>query len=274
MLRCVLRRRIITTVSCKSRYQINTSGLIKFGTRQALWTGLPEKCTWLPEKLCTSSICSSTQHLPNELTEISSEIPESKKLKKVKRAKVRVRETERQQKLTKNENESKEDRACKKKGRKKSKDNASEELASDVLNHRTFKQSEDRIEEPPSLSFPFDGSSYSETDDEFSIYHHGTPDLSFPGQHSVVRMVNNNSSEGRFYQVSSEGASVFFPSVTTVLSNTVSKSQYYRLRNWKRSMIREHGEAEFESIQQQYRDTGTHFHQVSASHIYLWNSLL
>ena len=254
MLRCVLHRRIISSISYGSTHRINACGLINCGTQQALWSELREKSVSLPGRLCMNVICSSirAQDLRNNLAE--TEISESKKTN-VKR---KTKEREREQQVT--VGESGQETRKKKTRKKKPK---TKELSSHLQSDRTSEQSSNGIEALPSLSFPFDGSSYSEVDDEFSINHHGSPELSCQGGSSVVHIMDNCSSEGRFYQVSSEGVSVLFPSVTTVLSNTVSKSQHYRLRSWRRGMIKEHGEAEFESIQQQTRDTGTHFHQVS-----------
>ena len=110
---------------------------------------------------------------------------------------------------------------------------------------------------PPSLSFPFDGNMYTQTDDEFCST------IDRPRDSSIV--ILDNTSSDRFYSISSAGASVVYPSVTTVLSNTITTPQYYRLRNWKRSMIKEYGKEEFENIQKQTVDTGTYFHKVHVS---------
>lgn len=114
-----------------------------------------------------------------------------------------------------------------------------------------------------SLSFPFDGSSYTEVDDEFNMHHHTPRDVGYSEDNSLVQRIDGYNSKDRFYHiVSSVGTGVLFPSVTTVLSNTPTRSQYYRLRNWKKSMIKKYGEEQFENFQQQTKDAGTQFHQV------------
>lgn len=109
---------------------------------------------------------------------------------------------------------------------------------------------------PPSLSFPFDGKVYTQVDDEFFS------DMPRPRDSSNIHVVDNTLSADRFYRISSGGASVVYPSVTTILSNTITTPQYYRLRNWKRSMIKAYGEEGFQNIRKQTIDTGTHFHKV------------
>lgn len=266
MLRCILfRRRIVSSVgyipTCRTKFSLN--GQSHFGTRQALWAGLDERSTLLPGRIHGNS-CSSTQQLPEDQIYVNSELSETSTPKKLKSVKHRRKKSEGEQKI--NEIEISEEK-CRKKARKRSKKaKIPEENDSDVLKSpRNQRHTNNIAKTLPSLSFPFDGSSYTETDDEFGIYHHGLADLSCSNNSSVIHMMENCSSEDRFYRVSSSAESVIFPSVTTVLGNTVSKSQYYRLRNWKRNMIKEYGEAEFESIQQQTRDIGTHFHQVSVS---------
>ena len=116
---------------------------------------------------------------------------------------------------------------------------------------------------PPPLSFPFDGSDYTQIDDEFNTCHCASIDLNYSASSLLVQRIDDYRSEGRFYHVlSSAGAGVLLPSVTTVLSNTPTRSQYYRLQNWKKNMIKQHGKEQFENIQQQTKSAGTHFHQV------------
>ena len=122
--------------------------------------------------------------------------------------------------------------------------------------------SKDRLNAvPPPLSFPFDGSSYMEIDD-FNMRHCASINESYSADSLSVQRMDDYRSEGRFYRILSAGASVLFPSVTTILSNTPTRPQYYRLRNWKKNMIKQHGEEQFENIQQQTKAAGTHFHQV------------
>ena len=115
----------------------------------------------------------------------------------------------------------------------------------------------------PPLSFPFDGSNYNEMDDDASI------NQSYLADNLLVERMDNYRSEGRFYRILSAGASVLFPSVTTILSNTPSRLQYYRLRNWEKNMIKQHGKEQFKNIQQLTKDVGTLFHRVRVL-IYIW----
>jgi hypothetical protein len=114
----------------------------------------------------------------------------------------------------------------------------------------------------PPLSFPFDGSNYNKVDDEFNMHHCLSMNRSYSADSLLVERMDNYRSEGRFYRILSAGTSMLFPSVTTILSNTPSRPQYYRLRNWKKSMIKQHGKAQFKNIQQLTKDAGTLFHQV------------
>lgn len=118
----------------------------------------------------------------------------------------------------------------------------------------------------PPLSFPFDGSNYNEMDDEFNMHHYAQR---YSADNLLVERMDNYRSEGRFYRILSAGASVLFPSVTTILSSTPSRPQYYRLRNWEKSMIKQHGKEQFKNIQQLTKDAGTLFHRVRVL-IYIW----
>lgn len=121
------------------------------------------------------------------------------------------------------------------------------------------KNSEDRLNAGPLLSFPFDGSNYSEIGDEFNMRHCTSRSSA---DNLLVQRMDDYRSEGRFYRIQSAGARVLFPSVTTVLNSTPTRPQYYRLRNWEKSMIKQHGEEQFRNIQQLTKDVGTCFHQV------------
>lgn len=247
MFRHVLRHRLVAFLSYRA-VAFNTNGQIHFGIHYALWAGLTARPH---ERLCISSVCSSLQDLP---TEVKPETSQDKKKRRKKVTKEKVCEE-----LSLDEN-GKDFEASKKKTRKRRTEKVKrpEKLTSDVWVNEN--QAEDR---PPPLSFPFEGSSYAEADDEFGLYHHGSRDMHCSGDKSVIHREENYSSEDRYYRISSAGVSVVYPSVTTVLRQTVTKGQYYMLRNWRRSMIKEHGEEEFESILKQIRNTGTHFHQVS-----------
>ena len=103
-------------------------------------------------------------------------------------------------------------------------------------------------------------------DDEFNMHHYAQR---YSADNLLVERMDNYRSEGRFYRILSAGASVLFPSVTTILSSTPSRPQYYRLRNWEKSMIKQHGKEQFKNIQQLTKDAGTLFHRVRVL-IYIW----
>ena len=280
MLRCVLHHRVIfASVSSKaffSNFNGYYSDLSHFGVHKHLWVGLSGRFI-LSAKIHVENLRSSAQDLlkgpadgtaQNSMQENEGNIVEPRErkserheMRKNQKRKSVATQAENQKKLRKKIALAEDDQELSKKKAPKRKrikgGMQSENLSLDVELQAVHDSSADSEEDaPPSLSFPFDGSNYSEADDEFNTYLCASTDS------SVVHKMDDCRSEDRFYHVSSASASVVFPSVTTVLNNTVTKSQYYRLRNWKRSMIKEHGEEEFENIQQHIKDTGTHFHQV------------
>ena len=254
LIRHVLRHRLNASVSYKPGDSCVNS-LIHSGKQQKLWAGLTAKSL---ERACTNNFGSKAQDIPKDIADNSSEAPDISKTKKAKTVTKGERKHGRQRKkaedhtLAENGKEIRGKKTVKKRAKK------STSALVETPNHES--QTEDR---PPTLSFPFEGSSYTETDDEFGIHHHNLSDLHCLGARSVIHRMDDCTSEDRFYHISSAGASVVFPSVTTVLSHTLTKSRYYMLRNWKKNMVKEHGEEGFESIQQQTKDTGTHFHKVS-----------
>ena len=78
--------------------------------------------------------------------------------------------------------------------------------------------------------------------------------------HSINR---HNSSEGRFYSLQSTTENYLFPSVTTVLDNTMDNSSSFRLLHWKRNLIKLHGQKDFEMIAKNTMNSGANFHKVS-----------
>ena len=214
------------------------------------------------ERACTNSFGSKAQDIPKDTVDISSEISKENKAKTVKNGEKKRRRRRKKAiqdgDLTLAENGKK----IKKRTVKKISENATSEITENQNQESQNHESQDE-DRPPTLSFPFEGSSYTETDDEFGINHRDVCGLHCSGDRSVIHRMDDCTPEGRFYHISSASESVVFPSVTTVLGHTLTKSRYYMLRNWKKSMVKEHGEEGFESIQQQTKDTGTHFHNVS-----------
>lgn len=72
-----------------------------------------------------------------------------------------------------------------------------------------------------------------------------------------------NSPDGRFYHLNSSTATFSFPSVTTILAKTVEGSSHFRLLNWKRKLIKEHGQERFDKIRSDLLQSGSNFHKVS-----------
>ena len=78
-----------------------------------------------------------------------------------------------------------------------------------------------------------------------------------------VSINSQETLEGRFYNLKSLTDDYCFPSVTTILEGTVAKNSYFQLFNWKRKMIKEHGEEGFDAIQRNTLRSGVNFHMVS-----------
>ena len=76
-----------------------------------------------------------------------------------------------------------------------------------------------------------------------------------------------DSLEGRLYHIKptdKRNKSVYsFPSVTTILENTMENANYYRLLNWKRKLMAEHGTEGFDMIVKNTMKSGSDFHKVS-----------
>lgn len=79
-------------------------------------------------------------------------------------------------------------------------------------------------------------------------------------------MDRQDTPEGRFYHLTNSTSSFSFPSVTTVIDNTVEGSSYYRLLNWRLKLTGEHGEKGFDTIRRTTLDSGHSFHKVRKLH--------
>lgn len=66
----------------------------------------------------------------------------------------------------------------------------------------------------------------------------------------------------RHYVINSPEESYRFPSVTTVLDATQPPEMYFRLRNWRKGLVREHGEQGSINIAQGIIRSGKNFHKV------------
>lgn len=134
---------------------------------------------------------------------------------------------------------------------------------------------ETTVEQLGAFYFPFDGIQDSEdslasvsageetqesaTDSE-SEHEQEEPGQRCRGPHRVTKM---DSFDGRFYRVVVPRRETYdLPSVTTVLRVTQPKSSFFSLRNWRKSMIKEHGEEGYRRIHSERLQAGTAFHQV------------
>lgn len=117
--------------------------------------------------------------------------------------------------------------------------------------------------ETPETSYPFEGTLITDTEQEENPREYSAADDEFvtPLISSSVRKIDTN--KGRYYQITTAKGEVCFPSVTTVLKHTMPKDFFFRLHNWKKSMIKEHGVKGFEVINRETRQSGTNFHLVS-----------
>ena len=74
----------------------------------------------------------------------------------------------------------------------------------------------------------------------------------------------SHQEEGRYYLNRNEedGEITEFPGVTTVLSQTVSRSSYFALRQWKKGLSSQLGEENIGKYMNEIRNIGSRFHQV------------
>lgn len=102
---------------------------------------------------------------------------------------------------------------------------------------------------------------------EGTVKHINTADTKslHDGSFSIDRQ---DSLEGRCYHIKSSAghdmSTYSFPSVTTILQNTVEKGSYYRLLNWRRKLTAEHGMGGFDAIVKSTLKSGSNFHKVCA----------
>ena len=97
---------------------------------------------------------------------------------------------------------------------------------------------------PPQQMFPFEGSS--------SISDHSMA--------QNIQQVNSNGS--RHYEIKCSKETYRFPSVTSILEGTMSREMFFRLHNWKKSMIKKHGVSKSEDIARGIIKAGKNFHKV------------
>lgn len=95
----------------------------------------------------------------------------------------------------------------------------------------------------------------------------GTPVGPVEEENSQFSVDKQDIPEGRFYHLKSSTDSFSFPSVTTVLDNTIEGSSYYRLLKWRLKLTGEHGAKGFDAIRRTTLDSGHSFHKVRTMHV-------
>ncbi len=109
--------------------------------------------------------------------------------------------------------------------------------------------------QPP--SFPLEGVQL--------INHHG--DDNIPKNHPSVERVDS-ANGSRYYVIENSEGSFRFPSVTTILEATQPPDMYFRLLNWRKGLVKEHGESKSIDIAQGIKQSGKNFHKVYIYSVY------
>ncbi len=78
---------------------------------------------------------------------------------------------------------------------------------------------------------------------------------------STVERVDSLSGV-RHYLINFPEESYCFPSVTTVLDGTESQATYFKLQNWRKGLVKEHGKQGFINIARDIIQSGKNFHKV------------
>ena len=79
---------------------------------------------------------------------------------------------------------------------------------------------------------------------------------------TVSKGNSGDTLEGRTYLVHCGDEVLSLPSVTTVLSLTLSKKRNFMLNNWKKSIVREYGEVGYHQVKDEIKAAGKDFHVV------------
>ena len=121
-------------------------------------------------------------------------------------------------------------------------------------------------DQPPSNSFPFLGLSDKNQSDHVS--YPITLVLDGEGktrrQEDVVERIDSKHSGDRRYKFTADNGDVqIFPSVTTVLQNTMPAVKRIILSNWQKKVVRQYGAKGFDELKKTVVDNGKIFHKVS-----------
>ena len=123
---------------------------------------------------------------------------------------------------------------------------------------------------PPKNSYPFLGHEIKKINNIHDGAH-VTDHVSYPlsikcGKRdgNGVERVDEEFSSDRFYRFTQPNEDEhLLPSVTTVLQSTRPARERFRLYNWRRSMIKKHGEWQFHKLKMDTMHNGSQFHKVS-----------
>lgn len=123
---------------------------------------------------------------------------------------------------------------------------------------------------PPKRAYPFLGHGIGSTN-HISPASHVTDHVGYPlsikcGEEAGngVECINDEYSSDRFYKFTQRDEVVeqLLPSVTTVLQCTMPARGRFRLYNWRKSMIKKHGERQFYKLKNDTIRNGSQFHKV------------
>ena len=134
----------------------------------------------------------------------------------------------------------------------------SEEDQTKKIKKRIVKVKKEEEPEDLPVYFPFEGDSVSTSEDVVQV---GTME-SKDKKEELFEVKQIERPEGRFYLISSDKGVCELPSVTTILKSTVPKANSFRLYNWTKSMIKQHGQSGYKKIRQEIVRKGRSFHQV------------
>ena len=143
------------------------------------------------------------------------------------------------------------------------------------------RQKKEVVEEDETLepSFPFEGTFIPDTENKNNSTEYSAANDEFGTLSNINSIKRMDTTRGRFYHITTAKGEVCFPSVTTVLKQTMSRESFFRLHTWRKNMIKEHGVKGFETISREVKQSGTNFHQVCCSiHVHVqwygWCSFL
>ena len=113
------------------------------------------------------------------------------------------------------------------------------------------------------LNFPFEGTiEKSKFSDKLDASQLKNLSDSTTAPFSVHITDTNEVQGGRAYTVRKDGEIFNFPSVTTVLSQTLPKQRGFMLSNWRKRVVKESGEDGYLQVRDEIKALGNRFHEV------------